>query len=125
ASGLGGKVISELRDMGIRIAIDDFGTGASSLGYLRDLMIDRIKIDRTFVTNLHLNPSNATITETVIRLGEALGINVVAEGVESQRELDFVATLGSPDIQGYLFHKPETIEAFLDRQSGATLAKTG
>ncbi|MEM9603412.1 MAG: EAL domain-containing protein [Pseudomonadota bacterium] len=125
AAGLGGKVIAELREMGIRIAIDDFGTGASSLGYLRDLMIDRIKIDRTFVTNLHLNPSNATITETVIRLGEALGINVVAEGVESQRELDHVASLGAPAIQGYFFHKPESISDFLAGHGDATLAKTG
>jgi len=59
SGGLGGQVIAELREMGLRIAIDDFGTGASSLGYLRDLMIDRIKIDRTFVTNLHLNPSRS------------------------------------------------------------------
>ncbi|MEM7377962.1 MAG: EAL domain-containing protein, partial [Pseudomonadota bacterium] len=76
-------------------------------------------------TNLHLNPSNATITETVIRLGEALGINVVAEGVESQRELDHVASLGAPAIQGYFFHKPEPISDFLAGQNDAKLSKTG
>ncbi len=117
AGGIGGEVLGELRELGLKVAIDDFGTGASSLGYLRDLAIDRIKIDRTFVTNLHLNPSNATITDTVIKLGVALGMNVVAEGVESQRELDHLIGLGSPLVQGYLMHKPESITTFLEKHS--------
>jgi diguanylate cyclase (GGDEF)-like protein/PAS domain S-box-containing protein len=111
--GRASLALDELRKMGMRIAIDDFGTGASSLGYLRDLRIDQVKIDRTFVDGMTTNAVARTITSSVVRLAGELGIDVVAEGVEFGENLEILRDLGCPYVQGYLLHRPQSVAAFL------------
>ncbi len=100
------RVVSELRNMGIAMAIDDFGTGYSSLAYLKHLAIDKLKIDRTFVTDLPADAGNVAITRTIVALGHSLGLSVIAEGVESSASRDFLHAEGCAQGQGFLFSKP-------------------
>jgi EAL domain-containing protein (putative c-di-GMP-specific phosphodiesterase class I) len=92
--------------MGIRISIDDFGTGYSSLTYLKNFPIDAVKIDRSFVRDLSTDQSDAVIAAAIINMAHTLGLNVVAEGVESQYQLDFVRDRGCDEYQGYLLARP-------------------
>jgi EAL domain-containing protein (putative c-di-GMP-specific phosphodiesterase class I) len=94
----------QLRNQGIRISIDDFGTGYSSFGYLRSLPLDTLKIDRSFVKDLAQGGS--AIFSTLIGLANSLGLEVIVEGVETERELDSVVALGARQVQGYYFAKP-------------------
>lgn len=109
------RALDEIRAFGTRIAIDDFGTGASSLGYLRDLRVDQLKIDRTFVEGMPGNPVTRAITSSVVKLAGELGIEVVAEGVEEDQHLDILRELGCPLVQGFLLHRPEPVASFLRR----------
>ena len=101
-----GEVLDELRALGVRIALDDFGTGYSSLSYLDRYPIDTIKIDRSFVVKMLASVRTLAIVETIIALGKALGLDVVAEGVEEQAQLDTLLRLGCSSIQGFLFARP-------------------
>ncbi|PWU70671.1 hypothetical protein DK867_23535 [Ochrobactrum sp. POC9] len=96
-------LLSELKEMGVGIAIDDFGTGYSSLSYLRDLPCDYIKIDRSFITGIPLDPKQCSLTSAVIQLAKSVSFKVVAEGVETQEQLDFLASQGCDLIQGHYF----------------------
>ncbi|WP_336368284.1 EAL domain-containing protein [Marinobacter sp. C2H3] len=98
--------LKEIRQFGIGIAIDDFGTGFSSLSYLRLFPIDRIKIDRAFVTGCLDIRENAAICQTVIVLAHNLGCRVIAEGVEDAEQLNFLIQQGCEEVQGYLFARP-------------------
>ena len=100
------ETLSQLRDLGVRVSIDDFGTGYSSLAYLKDLPVDEIKIDRSFVKDLTLGDRDGCIVRTIIDLGRDLGLQVVAEGVEDQATLDCLTALGSDFAQGFLFSDP-------------------
>jgi diguanylate cyclase (GGDEF)-like protein/PAS domain S-box-containing protein len=100
------RVLNQLRNMGIRIAIDDFGTGYSSLSYLKQLPIDTLKIDRSFIQHLPGSPKDSAIVQTVIALGNALGLEVLAEGVETPQQRDLLLSLGCYCVQGYLYSKP-------------------
>ncbi len=104
-------VLGHLRTLGVSIAIDDFGTGYSSLASLRTLTLDRIKIDRTFITNLDTNESDLMISRSMIGLGNSLGLGTVAEGVETYEVLELVRELGCHEYQGYLTCEPLTAEA--------------
>jgi diguanylate cyclase (GGDEF)-like protein/PAS domain S-box-containing protein len=95
-----------LRDMGIRIAIDDFGTGYCSLAYLARLPINALKIDRSFVTAMADEADGMSIASTIISLGHALGLKIIAEGVESEEQRRILRLLKCEEAQGYLFHKP-------------------
>ena len=99
-------VINTLRDLGIRFAVDDFGTGYSSLRYLQRLPLDRLKIDHSFVSRLPGHQSDATIVETIIAMAQHLALDVVAEGVEHDNQLDFLAERGCHRFQGFYFEKP-------------------
>jgi diguanylate cyclase (GGDEF)-like protein/PAS domain S-box-containing protein len=99
-------VLKQIKDMGIKISIDDFGTGYSSLNYLRHLPIDFLKIDQSFVRNMTNDTNDAAIVKTIIELADNLGYKVIAEGVETQAQLNFLSTLGCHFIQGYYFSKP-------------------
>jgi EAL domain-containing protein (putative c-di-GMP-specific phosphodiesterase class I) len=110
------KVLASLRNVGIRIALDDFGTGYSSLYHLRELSIDTIKIDRSFVTHMLANPEEEKIVEAVIHLSNAMGIRTVAEGVETPEVLMRLQEIGCNVGQGYYFGKPQQIEATADGQ---------
>lgn len=98
--------LNELRDMGIHIALDDFGTGYAGLYHLRALHLDTLKIDRSFVAQILDNPEECKIVEAMIRLGRALGLETIAEGVESKEVMDRLMQLGCQRGQGYFFGKP-------------------
>ncbi|MDZ7790196.1 MAG: EAL domain-containing protein [Xanthomonadales bacterium] len=100
------KTLEALRQKGIQIAIDDFGTGYSSLGYLKDLPVDRLKIDRSFVDGLPDNKKARSLIETVMILGSKLGFKILAEGIETQAQLQDLIQAGCLEGQGYLFSKP-------------------
>jgi diguanylate cyclase (GGDEF)-like protein/PAS domain S-box-containing protein len=98
--------LADLHQMGVRIAIDDFGTGYSSLAHLRQLPVDTVKIDKSFVHGLTKNDNDTAIVRATIELGHDLGLQVVAEGVEDQATWDALATLGCDLVQGYLISRP-------------------
>ncbi len=100
------RILHELGAMGVRIAIDDFGTGHSSLSYLKRFDVDTLKIDRAFVRDTPHNTQDCAIVRAVIALAHGLGLNAVAEGVESQAQLDFLAAHGCEDVQGDLLSPP-------------------
>ena len=105
-------VVSELRALGVRIAVDDFGTGYNSLETLRYYVIDTLKLDRCFVTNIVDNHVDRAIASAVITAAHALGSRVVAEGIETAAQLTALITLGSDCGQGFLFSKPLSAEQF-------------
>jgi diguanylate cyclase (GGDEF)-like protein len=100
------RILTELRDLGARIAIDDFGTGLSSLAYLKRLPIDKIKIDRSFVSDLPSDRSDSAIIAAAASMAGVLGLRVVAEGVETEVQRQAVSALGCDMAQGYLFSRP-------------------
>jgi EAL domain-containing protein (putative c-di-GMP-specific phosphodiesterase class I) len=102
----GARVIGELKALGVRVALDDFGTGYSSLSYLTRLPIDVLKIDRSFVKDLGAHGRTETVTAAIMSLARGLGIDVVAEGVETEEQLAFLRSLGPVEIQGFLFARP-------------------
>ena len=99
-------ILSELKAMGVSIAIDDFGTGYSSLSYLKRFPIDVLKIDRAFVNDITADPDDAAIANAVIALGKSMHLLIVAEGVETQMQLDYLRAMGCHVAQGFLLSKP-------------------
>ena len=104
--------LHELKLMGIQVAIDDFGTGYSSLNYLKRFPIDTLKIDKSFVSDVCKDPHDTSIVRAIINLGHALDLNVIAEGVETREQLQYLAALECDLVQGFLFSKPLSIKAF-------------
>jgi diguanylate cyclase (GGDEF)-like protein len=104
--------MTELGKMGVSIAIDDFGTGQSSLRYLKRFNVDTLKIDRSFVKDTPTDPEDSAIAKAVIALGHGLGLKVVAEGVETNEQLDFLRAQGCDQLQGYLLSRPLGADAF-------------
>jgi diguanylate cyclase (GGDEF)-like protein len=100
------SILKRLKGLGIRISVDDFGTGYSSLAYVKRFPIDVLKIDRSFVMDIITNPANAAITTAIIEMAHSLDVRVVAEGVETVEQLDFLRERGCDEIQGYYFAPP-------------------
>ena len=120
------SILRRLKALGAHIAMDDFGTGYSSLSYLQAFPFDKIKIDQAFISNLESNAQSATIVRAVIGLARALNLPVLAEGVETQAQLTFLANERCDEVQGYLIGRPQPIEehaALLGRSTGKPLPK--
>jgi EAL domain-containing protein (putative c-di-GMP-specific phosphodiesterase class I) len=98
--------LHKLHDLGVEIALDDFGTGFGSLSHLKKLPIDRLKVDRSFVSDMETNPDNMAIVRTITQLGQSLGIKVTIEGVETASQLTLLRAMGCDTMQGYLFARP-------------------
>lgn len=121
------EALKAVRKMGFSLAIDDFGTGYSSLGYLKRFPIDKIKIDRSFVTHLGMQPESDAIVRAIVEMAAALDLRVLAEGVETRAQVDRLAIAGCGDIQGFYFSRPVEAEA-IDRmlaRDDARAAQTG
>jgi EAL domain-containing protein (putative c-di-GMP-specific phosphodiesterase class I) len=106
------RALKAFKQMGVRLSIDDFGTGYSSLDYLRHFPVDILKIDRSFIQDLETDASAAAITRAVVALGHSLHLVVVAEGVTSEAQLDFLRALGCDAAQGFLFGRPVPADEF-------------
>ena len=98
--------------MGIQISLDDFGTGYSSLGYFRNFQFDKVKIDKSFVSDIATNENARAIVRSIIDLGRHLGLVVVAEGVETAEQLDALRADGCTQVQGFLISRPNPIHYF-------------
>ncbi len=112
------NILKTLRELGFTLALDDFGTGYSSLSYLRRYPVDKIKIDRSFITSLGLEPQSEKLISAIVRLAGALDLDVVAEGVETLVQREALFRAGCRNFQGYLFHRPmaaDTVSALLLR----------
>lgn len=112
------KVIEKmhhLKAMGVSFSLDDFGTGYSSLAYLKQLPLDQLKIDQSFVRDLLTDPNDAAIAKTIVALGQSLGLAVIAEGVETLEQKQALASMGCFAYQGYLFSRPVPIDDFVRR----------
>lgn len=112
------QILEALHDKGIGVSVDDFGTGYSSLSRLRDMPIDCLKIDRSFVLGLDSGINGQSIIEAIVSMAKGMGIRVIAEGIDNDRQLDFLVNKGCTEAQGFLFSRPlssETIEALLEK----------
>jgi EAL domain-containing protein (putative c-di-GMP-specific phosphodiesterase class I) len=115
--------LAELRDLGVHLSLDDFGTGYSSLRLLRDLAVDDVKIDRSFVSGVDENDADAAMVRLVVETSHALGLTVTAEGVERAEQLEALAQLGCDHVQGFLLGRPVPVADFeLDGSAAAARA---
>jgi diguanylate cyclase (GGDEF)-like protein len=109
------EIFRKLKEMGIQLSIDDFGTGYSSLNYLKHFPVDRIKIDRSFVSDVFNNQSDAAIIEAIVSMAQSLSLRVVAEGVENSDQLHSLSQLGCDEVQGYYLAMPMHAEALAEK----------
>jgi len=118
------KILDGIKSMGIRLAIDDFGTGYSSLASIKRFPFDCIKIDRSFIKDIPQDPDDVAITQAIIAMAHSLRLKVIAEGVETQEQLDFLTEHGCHEFQGYFFRKPQPAEDFskLLRDNAGTIS---
>ena len=107
--------LRELKNLGVSISLDDFGTGYSSLSYLRRFPIDELKIDKSFINDIHENPDDAAIASAIIAMAISLGLRVVAEGVEKKEQIDMLVAMGCTQVQGYYYGRPMDAESFKER----------
>jgi EAL domain-containing protein (putative c-di-GMP-specific phosphodiesterase class I) len=108
------QLLAELRHRGMQISVDDFGTGYSSLSYLADFPVDQIKIDKSFIQQISSGSRHEALIEAIVSMSRALDLSIVAEGVETQVELDFIKQQEIAAVQGYYFYKPMPKAAFFD-----------
>jgi EAL domain-containing protein (putative c-di-GMP-specific phosphodiesterase class I) len=108
------QVLAKLKMLGLRVSIDDFGTGYSSLNYLRKFPVDTLKIDQSFISDLNLDEDNTTITKVIIDMSHNLNLSVIAEGVETEGQLNFLRHHLCDEIQGFYISKPLPYQEFTD-----------
>jgi len=114
--------LHQIKAMGVKLSVDDFGTGYSSLSYLKQLPLDELKIDRSFITEIQSAADHAPIVTAIVAMAHSLGLSVVIEGVETEPQLIFAKAQGCDEYQGYLFSKPvasDDFPALLGRASEA------
>jgi len=116
------SVLKELKSMGVSLAIDDFGTGYSSFNYLRQFRVTKLKIDRSFIQDIAVNPDDAAITSAIISMAKNLNLRVIAEGVENEAQMSFLREHQCDEIQGYYFSKPLAVDKVADTLRGAFAA---
>jgi EAL domain-containing protein (putative c-di-GMP-specific phosphodiesterase class I) len=104
--------ITALKSHGLRFSLDDFGTGYSSMAYLRRLPLDELKIDLIFVRDIMADAASGAIAQAILSLGKAMGLRVIAEGVETREQRDFLVRMGCNSFQGFLFSRPLPLEEF-------------
>ena len=112
-------ILTEIKRIGVKLSIDDFGTGYSSLSKLKEFPVDTLKIDRSFIHNLPENAQDKAITQAILVMGESLSLNVIAEGVETEAQLNYLKEQFCHGMQGFYFNKPmepERFAAFLREQ---------
>jgi len=109
------SVLQELTNMGVTLAIDDFGTGYSSLSYLKHFPVSKLKIDRSFIRDVAVNPDDAAITTAIISMAKSLNLKVIAEGVENEGQMSFLRAHQCDEIQGYYFSKPLAADEVADK----------
>lgn len=114
--------LTTLRDRGVRVAIDDFGTGYSSLSYLRQVPIDVVKIDKSFIDTMSSSSQQRALVDGIVRLAHTLGLEVVAEGIERPVDRDLLVDIGCPLGQGYLYSGPLSDSGVLDWLSAEQVA---
>jgi diguanylate cyclase (GGDEF)-like protein/PAS domain S-box-containing protein len=122
-----GQALQGLREMGVRVSIDDFGTGYSSIGYLKRLPIDQVKIDKSFVRDVAINPDDAAVVRGIVTLAHSLRLEVIAEGVETEAQLRLVRELGCDGAQGFYFSyplAPDVLNPFLLEHTGEHATST-
>jgi EAL domain-containing protein (putative c-di-GMP-specific phosphodiesterase class I) len=115
------SVIQELKAIGVTLAIDDFGTGYSSFSYLKKFRANKLKIDRSFIRDVAVNPDDAAITAAIISMAKSLRLKVIAEGVEDEAQMTFLRSHQCNEIQGYYFSKPLTAEQVADKLGGTVV----
>src|SRR3984885_14720800 len=116
-------MLGELKRIGVQVAIDDFGTGYSSLSSLKRFPVDRLKVDRSFVEHIANDPDDAALVRTIITLGRNLGLKVVAEGVETAEQLQFLREHACDEIQGYYFSRPVPTQQFEELLRAAAISR--
>jgi EAL domain-containing protein (putative c-di-GMP-specific phosphodiesterase class I) len=119
------SLLAKIRELGMKVAIDDFGTGYSSLSYLKNLPIDRVKLDRCFVQGAATDTDDGALVRAIVTLAHDLRLRVTAEGVETNEQLNFLRSLNCDEGQGYLFGRPltpEILESTFDRNKNETVA---
>jgi EAL domain-containing protein (putative c-di-GMP-specific phosphodiesterase class I) len=104
------EVLKDLKDMGLKLVIDDFGTGYSSLSYLRQFPVTKLKIDRSFIRQVAVNPDDAAITSAILSMAKVLNLKVIAEGVENKAQLMFLIEHQCDEVQGYYFSRPLNVQ---------------
>ena len=111
--------MTKLKAHGVRFSLEDFGTGYSSMTYLKRLPLDQIKIDRAFVNDILKDPISGAVAQAIISFGKAMGLSVIAEGVETEEQRAFLAKLGCHSFQGYLFSHPLPLGEFSEELNAA------
>ena len=109
------QVLQDLKAMGLKLAIDDFGTGYSSFSYLKHFPVSKLKIDRSFVRDVAVNPDDAAITSAIISMAKNLNLRVIAEGVENEAQMAFLRAHHCDEIQGYYFSKPLSTDEVVNK----------
>jgi EAL domain-containing protein (putative c-di-GMP-specific phosphodiesterase class I) len=108
------RILTQLKDMGIRIAIDDFGAGYSSLATLQRFPLDTIKIDRSFIRDVATLPADSSLAKAIIAMGKSLSLTVVAQGVENEAQAEFLREHACDELQGFYFNRPVSTQQFTE-----------